>query len=108
MALALAGVLAQAQDAAQEPSQQGSAPSVLDDGSVLHVLLPDISSLNLSLLTPDPQQAGQTTDQKSSVPDAPTPNVKPANQDSNEEYGKQNKRILWVIPNYRSVSANTK
>lgn len=27
--------------------------------------------------------------------------------DHDEDYGKQNKRILWVIPNYRAVSANT-
>jgi hypothetical protein len=107
MALVLAGVLAQAQEPAQEPSQQETAPSVLDDGSVLHVLVPNASSLDG--FTQDAQQAGKTTDQKSSVPDAPTPNTKPgtsANPD--EEYGKQNKRILGIIPNYRAVSANTK
>jgi hypothetical protein len=57
----------------------------------------------------EPQQAGKTQDGKPSPPDAPAPNVKPATQDNpNEDYGKQNKRILWVIPNYRAVSANTK
>jgi hypothetical protein len=64
---------------------------------------------DVSLLTQEPQQDSKTTDGKSSPPDAPTPNVKPAAQGNpDEDYGKQNKRILWVIPNYRAVSANTK
>jgi hypothetical protein len=67
------------------------------------------SDLNdVSLLTQDPQQPGATSDGKSSVPDAQAPTVSPANQpDANEQYGKQPKRILWIIPNYRAVSANT-
>jgi len=35
------------------------------------------------------------------LPDAPQPKVEP------EESGQQTKRILWIIPNFRSVSANT-
>jgi hypothetical protein len=34
-------------------------------------------------------------------PDSPQPKIEP------EESGQQTKRILWIIPNYRSVSANT-
>ena len=63
---------------------------------------------DVSLLTEDPQQSSTATDGKSSLPDAPAPNVKPA--DSNrpdDEYGKQPKRILGIIPNFRAVSANT-
>jgi hypothetical protein len=49
-----------------------------------------------------------TTDGQSSPPDAPKPQAG-ASTTSNpdEDYGKQDKRILWVIPNYRAVSANT-
>jgi hypothetical protein len=54
------------------------------------------------------QQPSATTNGKSSVPDAPTPSVPPAPANNpNDEFGKQPKRILWVIPNYRAVSANT-
>ena len=55
-----------------------------------------------------PQQASTTTDGKSPVPDAPTTKINPANPSNpDDQYGKQPKRILWVIPNYRAVSANT-
>ena len=43
------------------------------------------------------------------MPDAPAPAVNSASQPNpDEQYGKQPKRILWIIPNYRAVSANTK
>jgi hypothetical protein len=107
IAAALAGVFAegsvQAQEAAQEQSREGTVLSVPDDVSLL-----DVSLLDVSLFTQDPQQAGKAADQQSSVPDAPTPSVQPATPADPDQYGKQNKRILWVIPNYRSVSANTK
>ena len=62
----------------------------------------------VSLPTPGHQQASTTTDGKSSLPDAPTPKVNPAEQNNpNDQSGKQSKRILWIIPNYRAVSANT-
>lgn len=63
------------------------------------------------LLTGDLQQPGATSDgkssdSKSSLPDAPAAN--PGNQpDASDQYGKQPKRILGIIPNYRAVSANT-
>jgi len=76
-----------------------------------------------ALFTQDPQQPGATSDGKSSdakssdgkpadgkssLPDAPTPKASPASQpDSNDQFGKQPKRILGIIPNYRAVSANT-
>ena len=42
------------------------------------------------------------------APDAPKPQVSPSTPGNpDEEYGKQNKRILGIVPNYRAVSANT-
>jgi hypothetical protein len=98
MAVTLAGTLAAASVQAQEPTSapeqsRGTPPLGLDD---------------VSSLPQDSQQAGRTTDGKPSVPDAPTPSVPPAQANNpNDQYGKQPKRILWVIPNYRAVSANT-
>jgi hypothetical protein len=60
-----------------------------------------------SLLTQDPPKTDATSDGKS-LPDAPSSVGSPVKPpDSNEEYGKQPKRILWIVPNYRAVSANT-
>ena len=54
------------------------------------------------------QQPSATTDRKSSVPDASTPSVPPSQaNDPNDQSGKQPKRILGIIPNFRAVSANT-
>jgi len=98
MAVTLAGTLAAASVQAQEPTSvaelsRGTTPEGLDD---------------VSLLPQDSQQAGRTTDGKSSAPDAPTPSVPPAQGNNpNDQFGKQPKRILGIIPNYRAVSANT-
>jgi len=48
--------------------------------------------------TPDPKTDAE---KKTSTIDSPQPKVEP------EQSGVQTKRILWIIPNYRSVSANT-
>jgi len=88
-----ASVQAQATTYAPEQSQEGTVQRGLDD---------------VSSLTQDPQQASKTTDGKSSLPDAPTPNINPADPSNpDDQYGKQPKRILGIIPNYRAVSANT-
>jgi hypothetical protein len=99
MTVALAGTLGTASVQAQEPTgtreqfQAGTLRWGLDD---------------VSLFSQDPQQASTTTDGKSPVPDAPTTKINPANPSNpDDQYGKQPKRILWVIPNYRAVSANT-
>jgi hypothetical protein len=95
MVIALAGTLGAAAVQAQEPTSalepsQGGAQR--DDVAVLA----------------QAQQPSATTDGKSSVPDAPTPSVPPTQANNpNDQFGKQPKRILWVIPNYRAVSANT-
>src|ERR1700723_283860 len=123
MALALAGTLAapsvQAQEAARarEQSRAGTAPSVLDDisptantmtiGVAQNQASPNQASQNQVAQNQDPPRTTTTTNGQSSSPDAPKPQVNPSTPNNpNEEYGKQNKRILWVIPNYRAVSAN--
>jgi hypothetical protein len=103
--LAAAPVQAQEQANAREQSQEGTVPSGLDAVSLTtNVALTDISQTDVSQ-NQDPPQAGKTTDRKSSVPDAPS--AAPADANSDDQFGKQPKRILWVIPNYRAVSANT-
>ncbi len=99
--LGTASVQAQGPTGAREPSQEVTARWALDWA------LDDVT------LTPDPQppsatQAGTATDGKSSLPDAPAPKANSTEATNpSEEYGKQPKRILWVVPNYRAVSANT-
>ncbi|MGA7080793.1 MAG: hypothetical protein WBQ43_18965 [Terriglobales bacterium] len=96
--LGTASVQAQGPTSAREPSQEATVSWAQDD---------------VSLLTSDPQQpsttqAGTPTGGKSSLPDAPTPKVDPAEATNpSDQYGKQPKRILWIVPNYRAVSANT-
>jgi hypothetical protein len=63
---------------------------------------------DVSLPSQDPQQASTAADGKSPAPDAPTPKINRAEQDNpSDQSGKQPRRILWIIPNYRAVSANT-
>jgi hypothetical protein len=115
MAIALPGMLAtssasaQAQEpaSAREQSFDGTVPAGLDDVSATpKVALAEVSQAQ------DRPPAATTTDGKSSPPGAPKPEVSPSipsNPDPNnpeEGYGKQNKRILGIIPNYRAVSAN--
>jgi hypothetical protein len=104
VALALAAMLtaaSQAQEAAseREQSRAGTASSVLNDVSLSQNQVPQ---------NQDPPRKDTNTDGQSSLPDAPKPATGPSTPTNrDEEYGKQNKRILWVIPNYRAVSANT-
>jgi len=93
MAVTLAGMLAAAASVqAQQPASFREATSQLG--------LDDVS-----LLPQESQPAGKP-DGTSSVPDAPVPGVTPA-QANSDQFGKQPKRILGIIPNYRAVSANT-
>jgi hypothetical protein len=50
---------------------------------------------------PDPPAPKSTTGAASTKPDSPQPKVEP------EDSAQQTKRILWIIPNYRAVSADT-
>lgn len=55
-------------------------------------------------VTSNPQDTAQpnpTPDRNSKI-DSPQPKIQP-----DAQTGQQTKRILWIIPNYRSVSANT-
>jgi len=95
MVIALAGTLgavavqAQGPTSALEQSQRGAQR---DDVAVLA----------------QTQQPSATTNGKSSVPSAPTPSAPTAQANNpNDQFGKQPKRILGIIPNYRAVSANT-
>jgi hypothetical protein len=82
---------------APEPSQEATARWALDD------VLPSTADAQQTGAT----QAGTPTDGKTSPPDAPTPKATTDATKPDEEYGKQPKRILWIVPNYRAVSANT-
>lgn len=65
----------------------------------------------VSLPTSDTQQPGgtpgATIDGKSQLPDAPAPPGSADQTNADEQYGKQPKRILGIVPNFRAVSANT-
>jgi hypothetical protein len=118
MAVALGGMLSaavQAQEPAgpREQSREGTVPAGLDNVSLTtNFALTDASltdaSQNQVSQNQDPQQANKTTDEKPPLPSAPAPSVTPADTDNpNAQFGKQPKRILGIIPNYRAVSANT-
>jgi len=96
---ALAGTLVTSCVRAQEPvsalpsSREATTWRGLDDGS---------------LLAQNSQPLSTTTDGKPSVQDVETPKIKPTGSDqSDDQDGKQSKRILWIIPNYRTVNTNT-
>ena len=93
-----ASVQAQAPTSAREQTQARDQ-SQAQEGTVR------AESDDSSPLAADPQQPATTTDGKP-LPDAPKP-TDPNNPNSNDQLGKQPKRILWIIPNYRAVSANT-
>lgn len=110
--LAAAPVQAQEPTSAREQSREGTAPSGLDDVSLAaDVALVDIAQNDVSQNQVSQNQdspRATTRDGKSSLPDAPTPAASPSTPSNPaEDYGHQNKRILWIIPNYRAVSANT-
>jgi hypothetical protein len=120
MAVALGGMLAPAPVQAQEPasareSREGTVRSgPLDGSQTAKVALTEVSENQVSENQVSQKQVSQnqdpprTTDRKSSLPDAPTPEVSPSTPTNpTEEYGHQSKRILGIIPNYRAVSANS-
>ncbi len=99
MALVLAGTLGTGRVRAQEPTE-AREQSVEDT--------PPWKLIDVSMFGQDPQQSGTTQNGKSSSPNAPVPQTNPTDQNSPDtQYGKQPKRILGIIPNYRAVSANT-
>lgn len=114
MVFSLAGMLASLSVQAQEPagargqSRVETASLGPDDvfltTNVAPAVLPAGLSQNQVSQNQDPPQTDKTTVGKSSLPDAPAPSTPP---DANDQFGKQPKRILGIIPNYRAVSANT-
>jgi hypothetical protein len=102
MAAALAGMLASVQAqvsaGARKQSPEKTVTSDVDTVSVeWNASLTDFSQDNVSQ-EQNPPPTATPTDGKSSSPNAANPDV---------EYGKQNKRILGIVPNFRAVSANT-
>jgi hypothetical protein len=67
----------------------------------LSVIVP---ALHAQTLAPVASESG-TVPETSSLPDAPTP-VSQQSQPAQEE-GKQSKRILYIMPNFKAVDANT-
>jgi hypothetical protein len=130
MAAALAGmsagasVQAQEPESAQEQSQDATVPS--DQAGIsatASFALTDVSQDEVSQNEVSQNQVSQkqlsqnqglpqvvtTVDGRSSQADAPNPQVSsPTASNPDEEYGKQNKRILGIVPNFRAVSANTR
>jgi len=126
MAVALAGMLvaasvqAQESASAREQSREATAQSGLNDSSPSNnVALTDVSLTDISQsptsqspTSQNPPSQNQdppattTKDGKSSLPDAPSVTPTDASK-PDDQFGKQPKRILWIIPNYRAVSANT-
>src|SRR5215469_10328258 len=110
IAVTLAGAWVHAQESANvaEKSQEGAVPSSLNGVSRTTSIAPANNSQTDTSQHQDPQQTAKTTDGKASLPGAPTPEVKPSTPSgSDQDYGKQEKRILGIVPNYRAVSANT-
>src|SRR5271156_5265127 len=103
----LSAVSLRAQEPAglQEPSPEATLSSGLVDVSLTtDASLADVAPGDLAQNQNPPPR---TTDGKS-LPSAPTPEVNPSTPTNpNDQFGKQPKRILGIIPNYRAVSANT-
>jgi hypothetical protein len=60
-----------------------------------------------------PSPASQQTVAATGTPDAPTPSTAPASSSAltnpvSAEEGQQTERILWIVPNFRAVSAGSK
>jgi hypothetical protein len=108
-------VQAQKAAIAQELSGHGGDLAAVDDVLLTTDVAPasaaqiDLSQIDLSqnqnnvAQNQDPPRPATTTD-GNSLPNAPTPQTSPATPD--EQFGKQPKRILGIVPNYRAVSAN--
>jgi hypothetical protein len=90
---------------AQEPEEDGTRLEIPATRARL------ASTLDFSAgASQDPQQTKPPGADQSPDIDAPQPKtdaLAPVNPNPNDTIGKQPKRILWIIPNYRAVSANT-
>lgn len=104
--LTAASVQAQELRIPEEP-QRTAASDINEVLPTINVAPTDAAAADVSQTQESPQT--DSTQDGKSLPDAPKPvgSSTPDNQ-QDEAYGKQDKRILWIIPNYRAVSANTK
>jgi len=118
VALAVASVHAQQPETVPEKSKEATVASGQDGVSGTSVsgkisVAPTNGSQadvvqNDPVQNQDSSQTAKPGDGKASLPDAPVPEVKPSTPSApDQQYGKQEKRILGIIPNYRAVSANT-
>ena len=90
--------------------QQIDSSSTLDQNLLTSVTLQDSPPLPAAISAPaDPQDpappkatTSPTSDASAAKPDSPQPKVNPG-----EHTDQQTKRILWIVPNFRSVSADT-
>jgi len=114
MAVVMAGmaaglVQAQGPGALQEPSRERTEPPAL--GVVLSTNIATSPIGILPTYVPQnqaPPPAAPSQDGQSSLPDAPAPQASSAAPESpDDRVGKQSKRILGIIPNFRAVSAKT-
>jgi hypothetical protein len=106
-----ASVQAQESANAREQTRKEAVASGVDAVSQNAVSQNDVSQNDVSQnhisQNQDPPQT-VTPGGNSPQPDATTREVGPVTPSNpDEQSGKQNKRILWVVPNYRAVSANT-
>lgn len=103
----LTAASAQAQQLRIPEEPQRTAASGINEVLPTINVAPDAAAADVSQTQESPQTA--STQDGKSLPDAPKPvgSSTPDNQ-QDQAYGKQDKRILWIIPNYRAVSANTK
>ncbi|HZW80346.1 MAG TPA: hypothetical protein VFF50_07740 [Candidatus Deferrimicrobiaceae bacterium] len=116
MAVALVGTFSAVSLQAQEPASPGEPSreatltsgladaSRVTDASLTDVVRDDVAQNDLA----QNQNPPRTTDGKSSLPDSPSAGVGPSTPTNpSDQVGKQPKRILGIIPNYRAVSAYT-
>jgi len=119
MAVVLVEMFPAAYLRAQEPAgplesyREATVPANEPDVARTDVALAKVSPAQLAQKQipqnqdPQNQDPPRSADGKPSLPDAPTPEVNPSTpSDPNDQSGKQPKRILGIIPNYRAVSAN--
>jgi len=105
LVLVLGGTILAGADRAQEPQQNETAGQL----PLPQTSLPNALDFSLACCQ-EPQETKPPNPDKPPLPDAPKPksdSLTTINPNLNNTEGKQPKRILWIIPNYRAVSANT-
>jgi hypothetical protein len=114
MAVALTGMLATGSVQAQEPasaqaqSEARTVASAPDDVFLTEVSQDQVSQTQLSQNQISQDQVSQDQDPPQTAKPADGKSSAPTNAvNSSDQSGKQSKRILGIVPNFRAVSANT-